>query len=112
MAKELFPLALRPPELAAWAAVVLLGCLWAFFPHTVSGAGCPACSTAWRLNVNTASLEELETLPGLGARRARMIVESRSKRGDFASVSELARVRGFSKALVKRLEPLLRAEAR
>lgn len=103
---------LRPRELALWIAAVMLSCLWASVPHVVSGAGYPVCTTAWRLNVNTASREELETLPGIGPRRARLIVEDRGKRGEFASVTELARVRGFSKALVQRLEPLVRVEAR
>ena len=53
------------------------------------------------LNVNRASEAELRLLPGIGKTRAAQIVERRSKR-PYASVDEVARMRGMRK-LVQRL---------
>ena len=53
------------------------------------------------LNVNRASEAELRLLPGIGRGRARAIVERRSKR-PFASLAELARMKGM-KGVVQKL---------
>jgi competence protein ComEA len=41
------------------------------------------------INVNTATTEELESLPGIGAARASSILESRASDGPFATVDDL-----------------------
>jgi competence protein ComEA len=46
------------------------------------------------VNINTASAGELETLPGVGARTAALIVEYRQKNGPFKKVEELMNIRG------------------
>jgi len=53
------------------------------------------------VNVNRASEAELRLLPGIGRGRAHAIVERRSKR-PFASVEELARMKGM-KGVVQKL---------
>lgn len=50
------------------------------------------------LNLNTASAEELEALPGIGPALARSIVEYREEHGPFASVDELTAVSGIGEA--------------
>ncbi len=60
------------------------------------------------VNVNTASLEELQTLPGVGEARARAIVAERQARGGFQSVDELLEVRGIGPANLERLRPYAR----
>jgi competence protein ComEA len=52
------------------------------------------------LNVNRASEAELRLLPGIGKARAALIVERRSKH-PFASLDELARIRGMRKLVQK-----------
>lgn len=64
----------------------------------------------WRLDVNTATESEFELLPGIGAGRARAIIHERERRGVFHSTWELTEVPGVTKALIERLEPLLRAD--
>ncbi len=54
------------------------------FDQTVAGA-----SQGSLVNINTASAEELEALPGIGEVRATRIVQSRQEDGPFASVDEL-----------------------
>src|SRR5882762_7928105 len=46
-----------------------------------------------KVNINTASAEQLTTLPGVGPKLAARIVEYRQKSGAFKSVSELMNVK-------------------
>ena len=48
------------------------------------------------LNLNTATLTELETLPGIGPVLARRIVDFRQKKGGFRRVEELLVIPGIS----------------
>ena len=57
------------------------------------------------LNVNRATDAELRLLPGIGKRRAELIVERRQRR-PFASIEEVGRIKGL-RALVQRLRSRL-----
>ena len=46
------------------------------------------------VNLNTASVAQLEALPGIGAKTAARIVEYRQKNGPFKKIEELMNVRG------------------
>ena len=59
------------------------------------------------VNINTASVSELESLPGVGAVRARAIIEERKQRGGFRSLEQLSEVKGLGPKLVERLRPHL-----
>ena len=59
------------------------------------------------VNVNTASAEELQLLPGVGESRARAIVSLRKSRGGFRSVDELVEVKGIGPTLLERLRPFV-----
>ena len=48
------------------------------------------------LNLNTATLAELETLPGVGPVLARRIIDFREKKGGFRRVEELLVIPGIS----------------
>ena len=49
-----------------------------------------------RININTASVKELEKLPGIGKGLAERIVEHREKYGPFRRAEHLIMVRGIS----------------
>lgn len=48
-----------------------------------------------KININTATAEELDQLKGVGANKAQAIVEYRTQHGPFKTVDDLASVRGF-----------------
>ncbi len=63
------------------------------------------------VNLNTATVEELAQLPGIGEVTARRIVRHREKSGKFRSVDELLVVRGISQKKLEALRPYLTVEA-
>jgi competence protein ComEA len=60
-----------------------------------------------RLDLNLASAEEMEALPGIGPALAARIVELRTLRGGFRTVDELLEVRGIGAVVLRRLRPLV-----
>jgi competence protein ComEA len=59
------------------------------------------------VNINAASAEELERLPGIGPSRARAILALRAQLKRFTRLEELLRVKGIGRATFRRLRPLL-----
>ncbi|WP_024816804.1 helix-hairpin-helix domain-containing protein [Arthrobacter sp. 31Y] len=70
------------------------------------GSAAPAAKGA-KVNINTASLEELGTLPRIGPVTAQGIIDWRKEHGSFASVDELDAVDGIGPKLMESLKDLV-----
>lgn len=70
---------------------------------TTASAQVPQSPTATQVNLNTASQQELESLPGVGPKLAQQIIQARQSK-PFTSLSDLDQVPGVGPRLVERLE--------
>ena len=57
-----------------------------------------------KVNINTATVEELKTLKGVGDKKAEAIIEYRKKNGSFKTKEDLMKVRGIGKKLFESFE--------
>ena len=62
------------------------------------------------VNINTASAEELEKLPNIGAKTAQEIINHREKFGAFRKPEHLLLVRGISDKRFREIKQLIKAE--
>lgn len=72
---------------------------------TASAAGSE--SQAPQVNLNTADLNGLQQLDGVGEKKAEKIIEYRQAHGQFQSIDELKNVNGFGDKTLERLKPQL-----
>ena len=63
-----------------------------------------------KVNLNSADVELLKTLPGIGDVRARAIVSHREANGHFASVDGLLDVNGIGAGIVENIRDLVIVE--
>ena len=61
-------------------------------------------SAAAVVNINTASLDELTSLPGIGRVKAESIIKYRDEKGSFAKVEDLGNVYGIGEKTVARIK--------
>jgi len=72
-----------------------------------SAAAAPATQADGRVNINTATEAELQTLTGIGPSRAQAIVRFRETHGNFSSVEELMRVPGIAEGILSSIRDLV-----
>jgi len=70
----------------------------------------PTPSGGTRVYINTATLDELQTLPGVGPALAQRIIDDREANGAFTSLADLDRVSGIGASTLETLETLISFE--
>ena len=63
------------------------------------GAASKEATKEGKVNINTATVEELKTLKGVGEKKAEAVIEYRKKNGSFKTKEDLMKVRGIGKKL-------------
>jgi comEA protein len=63
------------------------------------------------ININTATMAQLETLPGIGKATAERILEYRQKNGGFKKIEDLMNIRGIGEKSFLRIKPLVTVTA-
>jgi competence protein ComEA len=59
------------------------------------------------INLNAATVDQLETLPGIGRKTAERIIEYRTKSGGFKRIEDLMNVKGIGEKSFLKLKPLV-----
>jgi len=73
--------------------VLMLGL--AIGPVSLSAQQAGDTASAQKINLNTATAEQLESLPGIGPASARNILEYREKFGKFNRIEEIINIKGI-----------------
>ena len=76
-------------------------------PVTAGSAGSDPTTTSGKVNLNTANVGELETLPGIGSVRAEAIVEHRATHGPFERIDDLVEVSGIGDGILGSIRHLI-----
>jgi len=77
---------------------------------TTPKAAATATATA-PVNLNTATVEQLATIPGVGPRMAERIIDYRQKNGGFKKVEDLMNVSGVGEKSFLKMKPLITVTA-
>lgn len=87
----------------------VVACLAAVLAVSLSSGVALAAKPAptGKVNINTASVDQLTTLPGVGPKLAARIVEYRQKSGAFKSAQELMNVQGIGEKNFQSLQSYL-----
>jgi competence protein ComEA len=70
-------------------------------------APAPSAAKAHTIDLNSATLADLESLPGIGRSTAQRILDHRQKIGGFKKIEELMNVKGIGEKSFLKLKPLV-----
>ena len=73
-------------------------------PGTAGDADAPSSNVAVLVDLNTASKEELMTLPGIGEAKAEAILQYRSEHGGFSCAEDLLQISGIKEGVFSRIK--------
>ena len=101
----------HPTRRARPCALALLAA-FALGLAAVAGHAADAPKLTGVVNVNTATVDQLQLLPGIGEARARALVALRKQRGGFKRADELLDVKGIGETGLANMRPFVRLEGK
>jgi competence ComEA-like helix-hairpin-helix protein len=91
-----------------WIRRALRGLLILLVLFAASGARADTKNPpAHPIDLNTATAEQLQQVPGIGPSTAKAIVNFRRKSGPFLKIEDLLAIKGVSKARLEKMRPYL-----
>lgn len=95
---------LRVPERAQVAATGAAGAATGAATAGSASGATPASTAGGLVNINTASEQELDTLPGIGPAMAKRIIEYRTTEGGFKKLEDIKNIKGIGDAKYNKLK--------
>ena len=72
--------------------------------NSSSGSGMNSTNLSDLININTASLEQLMMLSGIGESKAKSIISYREENGNFKAIEDITKVSGIGQALYEKIK--------
>jgi competence protein ComEA len=92
----------------AWALILCLSIGLAMVPPMATAQkNATQSSISQKVNLNTATVEELQTIPGIGPAMAKRVVEYRSKVGKFTKIEDIINVKGIGEKKFQKMKDRL-----
>ena len=79
----------------------------AFLCLSLGGVIAEAGGQKAKVNINTAAVSELESLPRIGPKVAQRIVDFRAQNGNFKKIEEIMKVRGIGEKIFEQIKDLI-----
>ncbi|MNC41485.1 ComE operon protein 1 [compost metagenome] len=57
------------------------------------------------IHINSAGLDELQNIPGIGVKKAQAILDYRNQHGAFSSINDLTKVKGIGDKMLQKMKP-------
>lgn len=95
-------------EVGKRSTLILVACLLATLLATPLVAAEKKSGEVQVMDLNQATAEQLQALPGVGPSISRRIVEFRDRQGPFERVEDLMRVKGIGEKTFLKLKPYLK----
>jgi comEA protein len=83
------------------------GLVVAIVVFSLASAYAQSAAPKAKVNINTASASELETLPRVGPKVAQRIIDFRTKNGNFKKVEEIMKVQGIGEKVFENIRDLI-----